>query len=66
MSFFGLLEAPAAMVTSLLMPKSQKNSDDSRSWTDTFFLIKDQQVEVKNGKISEYRVMLKVTFILDD
>jgi len=26
--------------------------------------IKDQQVEVKDGKISEYRVCLKVTFIL--
>jgi hypothetical protein len=26
--------------------------------------VKDQQVEVKDGKISEYRVCLKVTFIL--
>jgi hypothetical protein len=28
--------------------------------------IQDQEVEVKNGKISEYRVRLKVTFILTD
>ena len=28
--------------------------------------IKDQQVEVKNGKVTEYRVMLKVTFVLED
>jgi flavin-binding protein dodecin len=26
--------------------------------------VKDQSVEVKNGKVSEYRVVLKVTFIL--
>jgi hypothetical protein len=26
--------------------------------------VKDQQVEVKDGKITEYRVCLKVTFIL--
>lgn len=26
--------------------------------------VQDQQVTVKNGKISEYRVNLKVTFIL--
>ncbi|MBT8371645.1 MAG: dodecin family protein [Deltaproteobacteria bacterium] len=26
--------------------------------------IKDQKVEIKNGKISEYQVLLKVTFIL--
>lgn len=28
--------------------------------------VKDQRVIVKNGKISEYRVVLKVTFILKD
>ena len=28
--------------------------------------VKDQSVEVKNGKIVEYRVVLKVTFILKD
>ena len=28
--------------------------------------VKDQQVEVKNGKVTEYRVTLKITFILDD
>ncbi len=28
--------------------------------------VKDQSVVVKKGKISEYRVVLKVTFVLDD
>lgn len=28
--------------------------------------VKDQKVSVKEGKISEYRVTLKVTFILED
>ncbi|MCP4183809.1 MAG: dodecin domain-containing protein [Hyphomicrobiales bacterium] len=28
--------------------------------------VKDQNVIVENGKISEYRVVLKVTFILED
>ncbi|MFW2405447.1 MAG: dodecin family protein [Gammaproteobacteria bacterium] len=28
--------------------------------------VKDQQVEVKDGKITQYRVCLKVTFILKD
>ena len=28
--------------------------------------VKDQQVVVKNGEIIEYRVTLKVTFILED
>lgn len=28
--------------------------------------VKDQNVVVKNGKVSEYRVMLKVTFILEE
>ncbi len=28
--------------------------------------VKDQQVEVKKNKISQYRVCLKVTFILED
>jgi flavin-binding protein dodecin len=27
--------------------------------------IKDQNVEITNGKISEYRVLLKVTFVLE-
>ncbi len=28
--------------------------------------VKDQKVSVENGKVSEYRVTLKVTFILED
>ena len=28
--------------------------------------IKDQQIEVDNGKITSYKVLLKVTFILDE
>jgi flavin-binding protein dodecin len=28
--------------------------------------VKDQTVEIKNGKIDEYRVALMITFILDD
>ena len=28
--------------------------------------VKDQQVEVRKGKISQYRVCLKVTFVLED
>lgn len=28
--------------------------------------IKDQQADVENGEISEYRVLLKVTFVLED
>lgn len=28
--------------------------------------VKDQKVSVTNGKVSEYRVTLKVTFILED
>jgi flavin-binding protein dodecin len=27
--------------------------------------IKDQNVEITNGKVSEYRVLLKVTFVLE-
>lgn len=27
--------------------------------------VKDQQVEVENGKVKEYRVTMKVTFILE-
>lgn len=30
------------------------------------FWVKDQKGVVKNGKITEYRVGLKVTFVLDD
>jgi len=28
--------------------------------------VKDQEVIVKDGKIDEYKVLLKVTFVLDD
>jgi flavin-binding protein dodecin len=28
--------------------------------------IKSQKVEVENGKISEYRVLMKVSFVLQD
>ncbi len=28
--------------------------------------VKDQSVNVKDGKVTEYRVVLKVTFVLDD
>jgi dodecin len=28
--------------------------------------VKSQKVEIRKGKISEYRVLLKVTFVLDD
>jgi len=28
--------------------------------------VKDQSVQVEDGKITEYRVVLKVTFILND
>jgi flavin-binding protein dodecin len=28
--------------------------------------VKDQKVEIAKGKITEYRVTLKVTFVLDD
>ncbi|MDZ7628929.1 MAG: dodecin family protein [Parvularculaceae bacterium] len=28
--------------------------------------VKDQSLSLENGKIKEYRVVLKVTFILDD
>ena len=28
--------------------------------------VKDQQVTVKDGKVDEYRVCLKVTFVLND
>jgi flavin-binding protein dodecin len=28
--------------------------------------VKDQYVEIKNGKVEEYRVVIMVTFILDD
>ena len=28
--------------------------------------IKDQEVEVQNGKISEYKVRMKITFVLND
>lgn len=28
--------------------------------------VKDQSVKVKNGKVTEYRVTLKVTFVIKD
>jgi len=28
--------------------------------------IQDQQVSVKNGQITDYRVLLKITFVLED
>ena len=28
--------------------------------------VKDQSVEIKNGEIEEYRVILVITFVLDD
>lgn len=28
--------------------------------------VSDQKVTVKNGKIDEYRVVLKISFVLDD
>jgi len=27
--------------------------------------VKDQQADIKNGKITEYKVLLKVTFVLE-
>lgn len=30
------------------------------------FWVKDQQVSVENGNITEYRVTLKMTFVLND
>jgi len=28
--------------------------------------VKDQQVEIENGKVTEYRVSMKITFILKE
>ena len=28
--------------------------------------VKDQEVNVQNGKVTGYKVVLKVTFVLDD
>jgi len=28
--------------------------------------VKDQQVDIENGKIAEYKVLLKVTFVLEN
>lgn len=28
--------------------------------------VKDQEVEVENGKIAAYKVNMKITFVLDD
>jgi flavin-binding protein dodecin len=28
--------------------------------------IKEQQVQIRDGKISEYKVIMKITFVLDD
>ena len=43
---------------SIARPKTLKNVEGAS--------VKEQKVIVKNGKISEYRVDLKVTFILID
>ena len=41
--------------------RASKTLDDVKgAW------VKDQQVVVENGKITEYRVALKVTFVLHD
>ena len=37
---------------------SQTITDITAAW------VKDQSVEVSNGKITEYRVILKLTFVL--
>ena len=28
--------------------------------------VKEQKIDVSNGKITDYRVLLKITFVLDD
>jgi flavin-binding protein dodecin len=28
--------------------------------------VKDHQVDIENGKIAQYKVLLKVTFVLED
>ena len=28
--------------------------------------IKDQYIEIKDGKVDEYRIVLKITFVLED
>ena len=28
--------------------------------------VKDQQADIENGKIAQYKVLLKVTFVLED
>ncbi len=45
-------------VTQGVMRASQTITDITGAW------VKDQSVEVSNGKITEYRVILKVTFVL--
>jgi len=39
---------------------SESIDDISSAW------VKDQSVKVKNGKVTEYRVTLKVTFVIND
>lgn len=39
---------------------SESLDDVSSAW------VKDQSVKVKNGKVVEYRVTLKVTFVIKD
>jgi flavin-binding protein dodecin len=39
---------------------SESVDDITSAW------VQDQSVKVKNGKISEFRVVLKVTFIIKD
>jgi flavin-binding protein dodecin len=41
--------------------RASKTLDDVKgAW------VKDQQVVVENGKVTEYRVALKITFVLHD
>jgi flavin-binding protein dodecin len=41
--------------------RASKTLDDVKgAW------VKDQQVVIENGKVTEYRVSLKVTFVLHD
>lgn len=66
---------PVARVTEIIS-SSNKNFEDAieqgiKRATETLknvegAWVKEQKVIVKNGKISEYRVDLKVTFILTD
>jgi flavin-binding protein dodecin len=49
----------AAITTGI--ERASKTLDDVKgAW------VKDQQVVVENGKVTEYRVALKITFVLHD